>query len=138
MYRAMPSRLWEKPLDSSVQATVEGELQMPFSRFVRSTEPTRSPGVTFTPFLQLPTELQFRVIGFCDAPTLYQLMHTSRNTRLEARKLFITNPDAWYCVDADWISRGCYPGNTSYDMQFLPLVEQLEVQFKRMDAEYWL
>jgi hypothetical protein len=29
-------------------------------------------------------------------------------------------------------------GNTSYNMQFLPLVEQLEVQFKRMDAEYWL
>lgn len=138
MYRATPSRLWEKPLDCSVQATYEGELQMSFSSFVRSTEPTKTPAVTFTQFLQLPAELQFRVIGFCDIPTLYQLMHTSQTIRLEARKLFIANPDAWYCVDADWISRGCYPGDASYDMQFFPLVEQLEVQFRRMDSEFWL
>ena len=138
MYRATPSRLWEEPLDFSIQATEEGELQMPFSRFVSLTEPTKTLGGTFTPFLQLPTELQFRVIGFCDASTLYQLMHTSRNTRLEARKLFIANPDAWYCVDAKWISRGCYPGDASYDMHFFPLVKQLEVRFHRMDADYWL
>jgi hypothetical protein len=138
MYRAIPSRLWEKPLDFSLQATSEGELQMPFSRFVRPTERTKTPDVTFAKFLQLPTELQFRIIGFCDASTLYQLMHTSRHTRPEAQKLFVANPDAWYCVDANWISRGCYPGDAPYDMQFFPLVEQLEVQFRRMDAEYWL
>lgn len=71
MYRAMPSRLWEKELDFSLQATSEGEWQMPFSRFVRPTEPAKTPGVIFARLLQLPTELQDRFIGFCDAPMLY-------------------------------------------------------------------
>ena len=101
MYRAMPSRLWGKELGFSLQATSEGEWQMPVSRFVRPTGPTKIPGVIFARFLQLPTELQDRIIGFWDAPTLYQLMHTSRHTRLEAQKLFVANRDAWYCVDVN-------------------------------------
>ena len=101
---------------------------------------TKTPGVIFARLLQLPTEPQDGIIGFCDAPTLYQLMHTSRHTLLEARgsKLFVVNPDAWYCVDANLISCDCHSADASYDMQFLPLVKQLGVQFRRMDAEYRL
>jgi hypothetical protein len=94
MYRATHGCLWEKLLDFNVQATCEGELEMLLSRFVRSTEPTKTPGATFAQILQLSTELQFCAISCCDILTLYQLMHTSRNIRVEARKLFITNPGA--------------------------------------------
>ena len=111
---------------------------MPFSRSHRPTEPTKTPGVIFARLLQLPTEPQDRIIGFCAAPTLYQLMHMSQHTRLEAQKLFVVNPDPWYCVDANWITRSCYSAHASYDMQFFPLVKQLGFQFRRMDAVYWL
>ncbi|KAJ8107142.1 hypothetical protein OPT61_g9072 [Boeremia exigua] len=47
--------------------------------------------------------------------------------RCEARKLFLSDPDTWYAVSARWIFQGCYPGETTHDMEFMPYVEQLEV-----------
>lgn len=57
---------------------------------------------------------------------------------LRPRNFFFSDLNTWYCVDANWILRGCYPGDTRYDMKFLPLVKQLKVQFLRMDEDYWL
>ncbi|KAJ8116573.1 hypothetical protein OPT61_g2022 [Boeremia exigua] len=138
MYRAIPKRLWERPLDMNLRSTSEGELQIPFSHFVLSAIPTESSSRGFPGFLRLPAELQLRIISFCDNQTLFQLMHTSSYMRSEAKKLFFSKSNTWYCVDADWISRGCFPGDARHDMEFLPMVEQLEVQFRRMDADYWL
>lgn len=138
MYRAIPKRLWEKPLDISLYSTNEGELQIPFSHFVLPTPAVGSSGRDFPQFSQLPAELQLRILPFCDDQTLSQLMHTSSTFRSNANKLFFSSLDTWYCINADWISEGCLPGDTIYDVQFLPMVEQLEVQFEGIDEDYWL
>jgi hypothetical protein len=138
MYRAISKRLWERPLDMSLRSTSEGELQIPLSHFVLPAIPTESSSRGFPRVLRLPAELQLRIISFCDNQTLFHLMHTSSYMRSEAKKLFFSNSNTWYCVNADWISRGCFPGDARHDMEFLSMVEQLKVQFRRMDADYWL
>lgn len=138
MFRAIPKNLWKEPLDFSLQCTREGELLVPFPRHFLQAEPANTTSVAFARFSDLPAELQLRIIGFCDIATLFQLMHTSSCVRAEAEKLFFSGPDAWYCVDADWILRGCYAGDTHYATEFLPHVKQLEIQFRVMDEDFWL
>lgn len=122
----------------NLRSTSEVELQIPFSHFVLPTVTTETSSRGFPRFLRLPAELQLRVISFCDNRTLFRLMHTSSNVRFEAKKKFFSSPNTWYCVDADWIFRGCFPGDAQHDMHFPPKVEQLEVQFRGMNADYWL
>ncbi|KAH6644196.1 hypothetical protein C7974DRAFT_383097 [Boeremia exigua] len=138
MYRAIPKYAWERPLDMNVRSTNEGELHIPFSHFVRPTIAKQSSRRDFPQFLQLPTELQFRILSFCDNQTLFSLMHTSSHVRSEANRRFFSCTDTWYCIDATWIHKGCFPGDAPYDMQFLQMVEQLEVQFSSLEEDYWL
>lgn len=101
---ATPKGLWRKPLDLRVMtdnARTEGlELCIPFSRHVLQAEPTDLPAIEVPQFSRLPAELQLRTFSMCDSPTLFQLMHTSSTIRCEAKKLFLSDPDAWYTVSA--------------------------------------
>ena len=77
---------WTKPLNWDLHTNPYGEPCIPFSLYVRSertTSYTALPG-----FWILPTELQIRILFFCDAPTLFQLMQVSTAMRVEAKKLF--------------------------------------------------
>lgn len=135
--RATPKGLWRKPLDLGLMtdiARTEGlELCVPFSRHVLQSG-SKNPRVIEIPqFSRLPAELQLRIFSLCDSPTLFQLMHTSSTIRCEAKKLFLSDPDAWYTVNATWIFQGCYPGETFHDMEFMPYVEQLEVVCYTLD-----
>ncbi|KAF2009783.1 hypothetical protein BU24DRAFT_468128 [Aaosphaeria arxii CBS 175.79] len=73
-------------------------------------------------------ELQLRVLDFCSAPTLYQMMHTSMLLRVEAAKRFWSEPDAYYLVEAHWLFRGGHPGYTYYDLSFMAYVQNLEIE----------
>ncbi|KAH6629736.1 hypothetical protein C7974DRAFT_395132 [Boeremia exigua] len=123
--------LWKKSLDLGLMtdnARTEGsEVCIPFSRHVLQAGSPNPPIIEFPRFSRLPAELHLRFFSFCDSPTLFQLMHTSSSIRCEAKKLFLSDPDAWYAVSAQWIIQGCYPGETTHDMEFMPYVEQLEV-----------
>lgn len=137
MFRAIDKNVWKRPLDLRLHTTDEGELLVPFARYVFQSEQTHRSGLAFLRFPDLPEELQLQIIGLSDVPTLFQLMHTSSRVRAEAGRLFFSSPDAWFCVDADWILRGCFAGDTLYDTRFLPYIEQLEIQVRWMNEDYW-
>lgn len=137
MFRAIPKNIWKQPLDLKLHTTDEGELLVPFTRYVSQSEQTHRSSLTLFQFPDLPEELQLHIIGLCDVPTLFQLMHTSSRVRAEAEKLYFSSSDAWFCVDAGWILRGCYAGDTLYDTKFLPFIEQLEIQLRWMNEDYW-
>jgi hypothetical protein len=118
--------------------TSEGEEQFPFHQHVRS----ERAGEVFKPQdssrslrnlptkLQLPTELQWRVMDFCaDRATLWQLMHTSSGLRAEASKRFWADPHTYYHIEAPWLIDGGWPGNTGSDMTFLTHVENIEIEY---------
>jgi hypothetical protein len=123
----VPEGPWTAPLNWDLHATTFGEVHIPFALYVRTapTQPT-----TFT-FMKLPTELQFRIMHFCDSATLFQLMHVCSNTRKEARKLFLSGTDVWYFIHAPWILAGGFAGHTYYDTEPLAHVQQIEMDFGR-------
>ncbi|KAJ4987899.1 hypothetical protein SVAN01_06629 [Stagonosporopsis vannaccii] len=65
-------------------------------------------------------------------------MHSSQHTRIEAKKLFFSDPQAWYHVDAHWLLRGGYPAHSKYDLDFLACVEHLDVDFDWMYEGTWM
>jgi hypothetical protein len=83
----------------------------------------------FPKFQELPTELQFSIFCYCDGPTLFQLMHVSSAIRTEAKRLFWSHPDVWYCIEGSWLMHGGYPGHTHLDFDFIARVTQVEVHF---------
>lgn len=56
---------------------------------------------SFPQFSALPIEIQFRVLNFCPANTLFQIMHVSSTLRAEAMKLFWANPDVYFYALVD-------------------------------------
>lgn len=135
--RAIAKGNWKRPLDLSLPSTYQGELHVPFSRHVRQLN--RIPSDTsFPQYAHLPVELQLRVLYFCDQPTMFQLMHTSRQARTEARKLFFSNLDTWYHVEASWLLSGGHAGCTTYDIDFLTHVEQIYLDFDWMNERTWM
>jgi len=126
---------WTKPLNWNLQATNYGEPCIPFALYVQL-EPTRSLYTIFPQFRALPTELQLRILRFCDSPTLFQLMKVSSAMRVEAKILFWSFPDAWYRVEAEWLLAGGFPGHAHHAINILPYVEQVEVSFDHMDSLY--
>jgi hypothetical protein len=137
LYRAIADGNWQRPLDLSLHSTFQGELQVPFARHVRRMNPT-IPQANFPQYTKLPAELQLSIIGFCDQATIFQLMHTSRQTRAEARKLFFSNPETWYHVEAKWLLKGGYAAHTNRDLSFLACTERLNVDFDLMNEKTWM
>jgi hypothetical protein len=135
--RAIAEGNWKRPLDFSLHGDFYGELFSPFSSYVRQTGWTKS-NESIGQYANLPTELQLKILQFCDAATLFRLMHTSRNMRVEARKLFFSNPGVWYLVHAKWLLTGGYPAYTKLDLDMLACVEQLNVDFSWMHERLWM
>jgi hypothetical protein len=135
-YRAIAEGNWKRPLDLSLPITLMGEIRVPFAHFVR--QPTTSPSASFAQFTLLPPELQLRVLHWCDKSTLFQLMHTSRFMRAETGRLFFSDPEACYRIDADWLLEGGYPGCTLYCLDFMMHVEHLYIEFWWMKERTWM
>jgi hypothetical protein len=135
--RTAPRDLWAKPLDFNLHCTYWGEFRVPFALYVKP-ELAGSSCPAIPQFCLLPPELQLRVIHFCDSSTLFQLMQTSSFMRVEAKKLFWSYPDAWYCVDGAWLHDGGYTGDTELDIDFLACVEQLDVNLRQLGPRNWI
>lgn len=106
--------------------TADGEERIPFHAYV---QPITTQKSSFSQFSQLPTEIQFRILAFCSAPALFQLMHVSSTLRIEAAKLFWTDPYTYYLIESDWLFKGGYPGNTHYDLSFLSHIQNVEIEY---------
>jgi hypothetical protein len=135
MFKAIPLDYWKKPIDFTLLGNWEGELHVPFTRHVRQLSPT-IPNTSFSQYSNLPAELRLRVLRSCDKATLFQLMRTSRETRAEAKRLFFSDPGAWYCVDSDWLRSGGHPGQTWRDMNFLACIERLCIEYGWLHDTY--
>ncbi|XP_014562439.1 hypothetical protein COCVIDRAFT_32903 [Bipolaris victoriae FI3] len=75
----------------------------------------------------LPAELQFHVLTFCSASTLFQLMRVSSSLRKEAQKLFWAYSDTYFVIKARWLLDGGYAGYTSNDLDFLAKVQNIQI-----------
>jgi hypothetical protein len=117
---------WTRPLNWTLHATFNGEHRTPFSHYVYP-EAVQASRAAFPQFRKLPTELQLRILYFCDSPTLFWLMQVSLATRTEAKALFWLSLDAWYYVSGDWLLTGGLPGHAHYATDFLAHVERIEV-----------
>ena len=125
---------WTEELNWNLHMTMEGEERIPFHSYVRpSGAPTCMPtcdDISSIPqFSALPAELQLRILSFCSASTLFQLMRVSSALRIEASKLFWGNVDAYFLTDAHWLMNGGHPGYTGCDLAFLPQVQNVEIEY---------
>jgi hypothetical protein len=121
------------PLNWNRFTTNGGEILTPFAHYVQR-DTTHVTNTNFPPFLQLPRELQLRIVHFCDEATLFQLMHTSSVVRSDAKKLFWSNPNAWYHVSGEWLLAGGFTGHTPYAVDFLCNVQRVEIHFENIDS----
>lgn len=93
------------------------QVGVPFPRYICPLNSTASEA-SFDQYIQLPLELQLRILHFCDQPSLFQLMHTSRGVRSEAKKLFFSHTDACFYVEATRLLAGGYASHTIHDLDF--------------------
>ncbi|KAF2675687.1 hypothetical protein K458DRAFT_323970 [Lentithecium fluviatile CBS 122367] len=120
---------WTQPLNQDLHVTLDREACVPFSHYVSLKRTPMSSRLKFPRFQELPAELRLHILAYCDAPTLFQLLHVSSAVRAEAKRLFWSQPDVWYCVEGTWLVAGGWPGLTTTDLPFLASVEQVEVHF---------
>lgn len=114
-------------------STAQGEIHIPFTRYVQR-DTTYVAYATFSPFLQLPRELQLRILHFCDEATLFQLMHTSCSVRSDAQELFWSSSNTWYHINGEWLLAGGLTGYTHYAVEFLCNVQRVEIHFDNTHA----
>jgi hypothetical protein len=117
---------WRKPIDFTLSSTEQGRFYKQFHQHVRPLKSTTA-GVSFHQYIKLPAELQLRVLGLCDAPTLFQFMRASRHLRAEAKKLFFSDQKTWYYLYGNHLLDGC-PAESTYDIDFLACVQQLDLE----------
>ncbi|KAF2794226.1 hypothetical protein K505DRAFT_374775 [Melanomma pulvis-pyrius CBS 109.77] len=123
---------WTKPLNWSLQMTLQGEERIPYHLYVQSyaVQPrSSSQPSSFPEFNQLPAELQLRILTFCSAPTLYRIMRTSSMLRIEAAKLFWADQNTYYLIEAYWLFGGGHSGYTCYDLSFMAYVQNVEIEY---------
>ncbi|KAH6641966.1 hypothetical protein C7974DRAFT_384588 [Boeremia exigua] len=125
--RVIEEGYWRHPLDFTVCTTSYGQF---FEYFDQHVSPrhltTRSEG-SFHQYSELPAELQLRVLQQCDAPTLFQLMHTTRCLRVESRKLFFSDWTTWYRLEMDDLLQSQLLSDSIYEPSFLANIEQLDI-----------
>jgi hypothetical protein len=134
----------DSSLSWTIDLTSEGVERVPFYQHLHRTDAHKSAAARSSepkladlsfefrlpPKLQLPPELHLRVLDFCsDRTTLFGLMRASPFLRAEASKTFWADPQTYYSVDASWILTGGHPGYTGYNMSFLPLVQNIEIDY---------
>ncbi|USP82849.1 hypothetical protein yc1106_10123 [Curvularia clavata] len=143
LLETLPLPPWKEELVWNLHATNKWEKRIPFSYYVQPTMSTttyasRRQATFFHQFSLLPAELQFRVLSFCPATTLFQLMRVSSVLRTEASKLFWSNPDAYFLVEAYWLLNGGFPGYHCYDPAFLENVQNVEIEYEpSTNNEIW-
>ncbi|KAF2447514.1 hypothetical protein P171DRAFT_429146 [Karstenula rhodostoma CBS 690.94] len=138
MVRAVAYGNWKQLIDAGIfgiECTWQGELRIPFACHIRQPNSTAPSNVSFHQFARLPAELQLRVLRLCGKPTLFQLMQTSHLIRTEATKLFFSDPEAWYCVEGEWLEMGGHPSDGLHDIDFLHCIQRLHVDFAMMIEE---
>lgn len=129
---------WKLPLDWEKGVNHTGEPRVSFPRSVRSElTPAHIPISSFFRWQDLPLELQIHTISLCDRPTLYALMQCSSALRCEAKKLFWSDPDAWYFLSGTWLLDGGYAGETHRTLDFLTYVERVEIHFEYISSMFW-
>lgn len=120
----------EQALDLNLCHDWRGKPIIPFKYFVSRSTPPANVLNNFFGFGKLPVEIQFRVVKFCDAPTLFHLMHTTSTLRTEAKKYFWSQPDMWYRSDSFLVTNMLgSPGPDFYCSQFMENVQQLDILF---------
>lgn len=135
---------WNEPADWDMFTTPCWEKLVPFARHVQR-QPISHESPAFPQFLDLPMELQLHILAMCDDATLFSLMHVSDTIRKEAKKLFWSNPDVWYTVDAFWLESGGFAGCTHYTLDALQYMQRIVVrldewrpQFDRNEEDFTL
>jgi hypothetical protein len=126
-WRVIDEGYWKEPLDFTIPMTFEGQFFKYFHQHIRSQNSTTSKG-SFHRYADLPAELQLQVLQLCDAPTLFKLMHTSRDLRTESKKLFFADQNTWYRLQAHPLLHRASPGESTYDVCFLANIEQLDLE----------
>ena len=124
---------WTAALRRNVYMTLEGEERIPFSLYVQpdsAAAGSSCQATSFVCFNALPDELKLRILSFCSASTLFQLMRVSSGLRTEASKLFWAHPNAYFLVEAQWLLDGGYPGYTHSDLAFLANVQNVQVDYR--------
>ncbi|KAF2274546.1 uncharacterized protein EI97DRAFT_468725 [Westerdykella ornata] len=119
-----PTGPWATPLNWDVETSLDGELRIRFPDYVRSGEKSQA---EFPQFSKLPIEIQYRMISFCDTPSLFQLMHVSSAIRKEAKRYFWSNPVAWFRVWGIFLDAAELLGRTMDDVGFLAHIQQIEI-----------
>ncbi|KAF5851838.1 hypothetical protein GGP41_000580 [Bipolaris sorokiniana] len=117
---------WTKALRQNVYMTLYGEERTPFGLYIQPSGTTTDflyPNKQLLRFNTLPAELQFQVLTFCSASTLFQLMRVSFSLRKEAYTYFV--------IEADWLLDGGYAGYTSNDLAFLAKVQNIQIDYDR-------
>ena len=128
---------WRTPLDSILYMTRYGQSFKYFHQHIHQRQSTGSKG-SFHRYAELPAELQLRVMQQCDAPTLFQLMRIKHDLRIEARKLFFSDPVTWYRLQADFLLRHPLVTESMYEPCFLASVKQLEIHSPHLNSRAWL
>jgi hypothetical protein len=127
---------WRNPLDSSVYMTQYGQSFKYFHQHIHQRQST-GPEESFHRYAELPAELQLRIMQQCDAPTLFQLMRTTRDLRIEARELFFSDPVTWYRLEADLLLQHPLAIESMYEPDFLAGVKQLEIHSPHLKSYVW-
>ncbi|KAJ8116085.1 hypothetical protein OPT61_g2415 [Boeremia exigua] len=127
---------WRHSLDVTLFMTHYGQPFQYFDQHVHQKPSTGSKG-SLHRYAELPAELQLRILQHCDAPTLFQLMHTTRDVRFEATKLFFSDPAVWYRLRADFLIQRPSAGELWYEPSFLANVKQLEIYSPNMHSGVW-
>jgi hypothetical protein len=127
---------WRNPLDSTFYMTHYGQS---FKYFHQHIHQRQSTGLeeAFPRYAELPAELQLRIMQQCDAPTLFRLMHTTHDLRIEARKLFFSDPATWYRLEADLLLQHPLATESMYEPDFLASVKQLEIHSQHLNSTVW-
>ncbi|KAH7092216.1 hypothetical protein FB567DRAFT_463231 [Paraphoma chrysanthemicola] len=121
---------WSTSFDWNLRATQLGETRLPFRYHIHNRQKeTQISDDEFHRFLQLPIEIQQYILTFCNAATLFQLMHVSFTMRQEAKKLFWSDPTSRYVVDGQWLLAGGHPRLTNDDLEALTHIQYVEVDF---------
>ena len=125
--RVIDKGYWKEPLDLAIPITLGGQFFKYFHQHVRPLN-SKTSEACFDQYTILPAELQVQVLQSCDAPTLFQIMRTSRNLRAEAKKLFFSDRNTWYRLSMrDLLIICSCPGESIYDVDFLASIEQLNL-----------
>jgi hypothetical protein len=91
---------------------------------------------SFHQHVELPVGLQLRIMQHCNAPTLFQLMRTTRDERTEATKLFVSDPAVWYRLQTSFLLQRRSASELWYELCFLTSVKQPEIYYPESERDW--